>query len=262
MPLAMFGTVGTMKILKQHEEVNGRSGMVCVGIAACVFNVIFSIFLLVVIVPAIIDVATIRRPPAAVGSGFSTAGFIGLTVGPLCGVFWAIFAILQTIFIAKADAVFLALTGATPLKKLRGVHLGVNIAALVPINLLVFVGVPVTLVKLRRANKERVNGVCALGLSSIALHIFMYVVIGILAGVTIIEETVTANGTFPSPPLPALFTHYWAVFVVFVAWIVIHVLFIIFADNHIRKLIAREEAAMSKNVMSAGGQTEFKSIRN
>jgi hypothetical protein len=208
--------------------------------------------------PIAIDFATRRPRSVAVGSGFSSAGLIGLTIGPPCGIIWAVFAILQTIFIAKADAVFVALTGSTPLKKLRGVHLGVNIAALVPVNLLVFVGVPVTLVKLRRANTstQRVDGgdtVRALGLASIALHIFMYVVIGILAGVTI-------EGTISSPPTSALFVHFWAVLVIFVAWIVVHVLFAIFADNLILKLIA-QEAAISKKVMSANDQTEFESVR-
>lgn len=173
-----------------------------------------------------------------------------------CGCCLGHLGILQAIFIAKANDVFVAAAGPTALKKLRGVHLGLNIATLVPLTgFFVFVSVPITLVK--RANKlvDGFGKVRALGLASIAIHIFMYVLIGILSGTTIV-------GDFsPSPSLATLFP---LVFVIFFIWIAVHVAFTIVADRFILTLIDQEAALAPKTpltVIAAGDETEFESAR-
>jgi hypothetical protein len=136
-----MGTISTINAFKEHD-VKGRTCTIGVGVAACVFNILFSILLAVTIIGMFGSVA-------GIGSGFSTAGIIGLTVGPAAGIVWAIFAILQAVFVARANGVFVTAVGETPLKKLRGVHLGLNIATLAPVTgVLVLVSAPVTLVKL------------------------------------------------------------------------------------------------------------------
>ncbi len=119
------------------------------------------------------------------------AGLVAITAGPAAGFAWLFFAILNCVFVVKANAVFVAATfDFSRPRTLRSVLLGLNIGAIAPLlGLLVLVSAPVTLVKLGRAVRERPKfadefaRVRWLGIASLLIYVLLYVVLGILVGV-------------------------------------------------------------------------------
>lgn len=200
------------------------------AVAASIFNVLYSILLAVAVLAPLSESRTF-------GSGFSNTAVLVISIAPLAGIMWLVFAILHAVFIAKADTVFVAAAGGSPPRKLRGVHLGFNLAALAPMTgWFSLVGVPVTLVKLGNLVRERPKFAAQfrivrwVGLGSVAAYLLIYVVMGILIGLRI------------------LIWLWWVPFLFFLAWVAVHVWFIVAADKLILQMIDTEPSAVQMAV--------------